>query len=201
MGHATIPFKIASMSVQPPYIMTDEQIASGCKSSDPIAQKALYDKFSRKMFGVCLRYAKGREEAEDFLQEGMVTVFQRISSFNQEGLLEGWVRKVVVNTCLTHLRQQKLQWVNIDEVEESAEDGFTMEKINIKDLLEVINALPSGFKAVFNLYAIEGYTHKEIAALLSISEGTSKSQYARAKAVLIKRIEQKTITTETSVNE
>ena len=201
MAHATIPFKIASMSVQPPITMTDEQIASGCKSSDAIAQKALYDKFSRKMFGVCLRYAKGREEAEDFLQEGMITVFQRISSFNQEGSLEGWVRRVVVNTCLEHLRKQKLQWVNIDEVEESAEDGFTMEKINIKDLLEVINALPTGFKAVFNLYALEGFTHKEIAELLSISEGTSKSQYARAKAVLIKKLEDKTIIAGTSVNE
>jgi RNA polymerase sigma-70 factor (ECF subfamily) len=201
MVHATIPFKIASMSVQPPITMTDEQIASGCKSSDAIAQKALYDKFSRKMFGVCLRYAKGREEAEDFLQEGMITVFQRISSFNQGGSLEGWVRRVVVNTCLEHLRKQKLQWVNIDEVEESAEDGFTMEKINIKDLLEVINSLPTGFKAVFNLYAIEGFTHKEISELLSISEGTSKSQYARAKAVLIKRIEEKTIITGTAVNE
>jgi len=189
------------MSVQPPITMTDEQIASRCKSSDAIAQKALYDKFSRKMFGVCLRYAKGREEAEDFLQEGMITVFQRISSFNQEGSLEGWVRRVVVNTCLEHLRKQKLQWVNIDEVEESAEDGFTMEKINIKDLLEVINALPTGFKAVFNLYAIEGFTHKEIAELLSISEGTSKSQYARAKAVLIKKLEDKTIIAGTSVNE
>jgi RNA polymerase sigma-70 factor (ECF subfamily) len=201
MAHATIPFKIASMSVQPPITMTDEQIASGCKSSDAIAQKALYDKFSRKMFGVCLRYAKGREEAEDFLQEGMITVFQRISSFNQDGSLEGWVRRVLVNTCLEHLRKQKLQWVNIDEVEEGAEDGFTMEKINIKDLLEVINSLPTGFKAVFNLYAIEGFTHKEIAELLAISEGTSKSQYARAKAVLIKRIEEKTIITGTSVNE
>jgi RNA polymerase sigma-70 factor (ECF subfamily) len=201
MVHATITFKIASMSLQPPITMTDEQIASGCKSSDAIAQKALYDKFSRKMFGVCLRYAKGREEAEDFLQEGMITVFQRISSFNQDGSLEGWVRRVLVNTCLEHLRKQKLQWVNIDEVEEGAEDGFTMEKINIKDLLEVINALPTGFKAVFNLYAIEGFTHKEIAEMLSISEGTSKSQYARAKAVLIKKIEVKTINTGTSVNE
>ena len=201
MVHATITFKIASMSLQPPITMTDEQIASGCKSSDAIAQKALYDKFSRKMCGVCLRYAKGREEAEDFLQEGMITVFQRISSFNQDGSLEGWVRRVLVNTCLEHLRKQKLQWVNIDEVEEGAEDGFTMEKINIKDLLEVINALPTGFKAVFNLYAIEGFTHKEIAEMLSISEGTSKSQYARAKAVLIKKIEVKTINTGTSVNE
>jgi RNA polymerase sigma factor (sigma-70 family) len=201
MGHATIPAKIASMSLQQPLTMTDEQIASGCKASDAIAQKALYDKFSRKMFGVCLRYAKGREEAEDFLQEGMITVFQRISSFNQDGSLEGWVRRVLVNTCLEHLRKQKLQWVNIDEVEEGAEDGFTMEKINIKDLLEVINALPTGFKAVFNLYAIEGFTHKEIAEMLSISEGTSKSQYARAKAVLIKKIEVKTINTGTSVNE
>jgi RNA polymerase sigma-70 factor (ECF subfamily) len=153
------------------------------------------------MFGVCLRYAKGREEAEDFLQDGMVSIFQRISSFNQEGSLEGWVRRVVVNTCLEHLRKQKLQWVNIEEVEEGADEGFTMEKINVKDLLEVINALPTGFKAVFNLYAIEGFTHKEIAKLLSISEGTSKSQYARAKAVLIKRIEEKTIITGSSVNE
>ena len=201
MGHATIPAKIASMSLQQPLTMTDEQIASGCKASDALAQKALYDKFSRKMFGVCLRYAKGREEAEDFLQEGMITVFQRISSFNQDGSLEGWVRRVLVNTCLEHLRKQKLQWVNIDEVEEGAEDGFTMEKINIKDLLEVINALPTGFKAVFNLYAIEGFTHKEIAEMLLISEGTSKSQYARAKAVLIKKIEVKTINTGTSVNE
>ena len=131
----------------------------------------------------------------------MVSIFQRISSFNQEGSLEGWVRRVVINTCLEHLRKQKLQWVNIEEVEESADDGFTMEKINVKDLLEVINALPTGFKAVFNLYAIEGFTHKEIAKLLSISEGTSKSQYARAKAVLIKRIEEKTIITRSSVNE
>ena len=189
------------MSEQPPIPMTDEQIASGCKSSDATAQKALYDKFSRKMFGLCLRYAKGREEAEDFLQEGMITVFQRISSFNQEGSLEGWVRRGGVNTCLEHLRKQKLQWVNIDEVEETAENGFTMENINVKDLLQVINALPTGFKAVFNLYAIEGFTHKEIAKLLSISEGTSKSQYARAKAVLIKRIAEKTITTGLSVNE
>lgn len=172
-------------------IMTDEQIVQGCIQKNAIAQKHLYEKFARKMMGVCLRYADNHEEAEDVLQNGFVSVFQNIESFKGTGSLEGWVRKIMVNTALTNIRKNKKLKQNIEL--ESVEfmlpsTNHIHENFAAKDLLKIIQTLPTGFKTVFNLYAIEGYSHKEIGDMLGISEGTSKSQYSRAKAYLQKLI-------------
>lgn len=138
------------------------------------------------MFGVCLRYSKSREMAEDMLQEGFIKVFERIDQFRGQGSLEGWVRRIVVNTAVDELRKQ-VRFIKIEDLEaaqnhESNEDFFSgMER---EAILKEIQQLPDGYRAVFNLYLVEGYNHREIADLLKITEGTSKSQLARAKAQL-----------------
>lgn len=171
--------------------MTDEELVQGCVKKDPRAQKHLYDKFSRKMMGVCMRYSQSTEEAEDVLQNGFISIFLNIESFKGSGSLEGWIRRIIVNTALTNIRKNKKLQQNIEL--ESVEfmlpsTNEVSETSGAKDLLKVIQTLPTGFRTVFNLYAIEGYSHKEIGDLLGISEGTSKSQYSRAKAHLQKMI-------------
>ncbi len=171
--------------------MTDEQIVQGCIENNALAQKHLYDKFSRKMMGVCMRYCDNTEEAEDVLQNGFVTVFQKMELFKGTGSLEGWVRKVIVNTALTNIRKNKKLKLNIelDSVEYMLPaSNHLNDSYEVKDLMKIIQTLPTGFKTVFNLYAIEGYSHKEIGDMLGISEGTSKSQYSRAKTYLQKLI-------------
>lgn len=167
--------------------MTDEELVNGCISKKPSAQKLLFERFSRKMMGVCLRYADRGEEAEDMLQNGFIRVFDKIETFRGSGSLEGWIRKIVVNESLTYLRKNKAMRLNIDI--ENAQymipgNSHVGENMNEKDLLKMIHQLPLGFRTVFNMYAIEGYSHKEIAEQLGISEGTSKSQYSRARAHL-----------------
>jgi RNA polymerase sigma factor (sigma-70 family) len=172
-------------------IMDDEQIVKGCIQKDALAQKCLYDKFVRKMMGVCLRYCDSREEAEDVVQNGFITVFEHIDSFKGLGSLEGWIRRILINTALTNIRKNKKlkQNIDIDTVEYMLPSSdYLSENVDAKDLLKLIQTLPLGFKTVFNLYAIEGYSHKEIGELLNISEGTSKSQYSRAKVHLQKLI-------------
>lgn len=171
--------------------MTDEQIVQGCIANNPLAQKYLYEKFSKKMMGVCLRYCDNTEEAEDVLQNGFVMVFQKIESYKGTGSLEGWIRKVMVNMALTNIRKNKKLKLNIEL--ESVEfmlpsTDQASHNLGAKDLLKIIQTLPHGFRTVFNLYAIEGYSHKEIGDMLGISEGTSKSQYSRAKSYLQKLI-------------
>lgn len=173
------------MSLQRPLEMTDEQIQEAILREDASAQRLLYDKFARKMFGVCLRYAKQREEAEDLLQEGFIKVFQKISSYKGEGSLEGWVRKVMVNTALDHIRQQKMLWSDLADVVEEGEEPMIGNEIGVSELMAQLQKLPIGYKTVFNLFAIEGYSHKEIGEMLHISEGTSKSQYSRARNQLM----------------
>ncbi len=171
--------------------MTDEQIVDGCIKNNALAQKHLYEKFSRKMMGVCLRYCDSTEEAEDVVQNGFISVFQNIESFKATGSLEGWVRRVMVNTALTNIRKNKKlkQNIALESVEFMLPSSHhTSDSFAAKDLLKIIQTLPTGFKTVFNLYAIEGYSHKEIGDMLNISEGTSKSQYSRAKAFLQKII-------------
>ena len=171
--------------------MTDEQIVKGCIDKNAIAQKNLYEKFSRKMMGVCLRYCDSTEEAEDVVQNGFISIFENIESFKGTGSLEGWVRKIMVNTALTNIRKNKKlkQNIELDSVEFMLPSNiYQNDSFAAKDLLKIIQTLPVGFKTVFNLYAIEGYSHKEIGEMLNISEGTSKSQYSRAKAHLQKII-------------
>ena len=171
--------------------MTDEQIVKGCIEKNPIAQKHLYEKFVRKMMGVCLRYCDSSEEAEDVVQNGFISVFENIESYKGTGSLEGWIRKILVNTALTNIRKNKKfkQNIELDSVEFMLPSSSHLnDSFAAQDLLKIIQTLPVGFKTVFNLYAIEGYSHKEIGEMLNISEGTSKSQYSRAKAHLQKII-------------
>ena len=137
--------------------------------------------------GVCLRYADRGEEAEDMLQNGFIRVFDKIETFRGSGSLEGWIRRIVVNESLTYLRKNKAMRLNID-IEDATYmipgNSHVGETMNEKDLLKMIQQLPIGFRTVFNMYAIEGYSHKEIAEQLGISEGTSKSQYSRARVHL-----------------
>jgi RNA polymerase sigma-70 factor (ECF subfamily) len=171
--------------------MTDEEIVKGCIQKNAIAQKGLYEKFSRKMMGVCLRYCESQEEAEDVLQNGFVSVFENIQTYKGTGAFEGWVRKIIVNAALTNIRKNKKfkQNIALEKVDFMLPSlTNTGEEFAAKDLLKIIQTLPPGFRTVFNLYAIEGYSHKEIGKKLNISEGTSKSQYSRAKAYLQKII-------------
>ena len=165
--------------------MTEETLVDACKDGQRQAQKELYDKFSGKMMTVCLRYTGTREEAEDILQIGFVKVFTKITEFKATGSLEGWIRKVMVNTALESFRKKNVLngASDVTEINQQGHVSFNPieDEMNAKELIKVIQKLPDGFRAVFNLYAIEGYNHMEIAKLLNISEGTSKSQYSRAK--------------------
>lgn len=167
--------------------MTDDELVKGCIDNNPACQKLLFERFSRKMMGVCLRYAGRSEEAEDMLQNGFIRIFEKLSTFRGTGSLEGWVRRIIVNESLTYLRKNKAMQMNIDIEDAKYKvpgNSHVGESMNEKDLLKIIQQLPAGFRTVFNMYAIEGYSHKEIAEELGISEGTSKSQYSRAKTHL-----------------
>jgi RNA polymerase sigma-70 factor (ECF subfamily) len=158
-------------------------------------QQALYEKFSGKMYAVCLRYTKDEDEAQDVLQDGFIKVFRNLEKFRGEGSFEGWVRRIFVNTSIEYYRKA----VNLKPVTEKEErtledqDLSAMDNMNEKEIIKLINELSPGYKTVFNLYVIEGYSHKEIADMMGISEGTSKSQLARAKAVLQKMIKERNL--------
>ena len=158
-----------------------------CLQNDRKAQAELYNLFSGKMFAVCMRYASDYDGACDMMQEGFVKVFKSLDRFGFEGSVEGWVRRIVVNTAIDHYRKaSKLHALSdLDgvEVADSSSEHF-LSKMASDDIIALIQKLPSGYRAVLNLYILEEYSHKEIAAMLGISEGTSKSQLARAKAVL-----------------
>lgn len=168
--------------------LSDEQLVKKCLEKDPLAQKQLFDSFSRKMMGVCLRYTKDVEEAQDVLQIGFVKVFEKLHLFNNEGSLEGWIRKVLVNCALDQIRKNKKFDDNVDlskvDFQMASENENVLEHLSANDLLKIIQAMPTGFRTVFNLYAIEGYSHQEIADQLNISINTSKSQYSRARVYL-----------------
>lgn len=172
--------------------MTETEIIQGCLKGNAKFQKLLYDKYTRVMMGVCLRYAANQHEAQDILQDGFVKVFQKLDTYSGKGAFEGWMRRVFVNTALDQLRKKKEERFNIDidSVEYQLEaTGSVLEKIAAEDLLKVIQQIPVGYRTIFNLYAIEGYSHKEIAEELGITVNTSKSQYSRAKGYLRQRVE------------
>ena len=166
--------------------MTEAQLISGCKKNNVLAQKELYNIYAPKMMGVCARYFVNRQEAQDVLQEGMLKLFKNINNYTGKGSFEGWIRKIVINTALEQLRKNKIHFESTDQIDLdsnlSKENGF--QNLKVQDLLKMIHSLPEGFRVVFNLFAIEGYSHKEIAIQLGISEGTSKSQLSRARRQL-----------------
>ncbi len=164
----------------------DHDIIEGCILGNPRMQKALYVKYSPKMFGVCLRYAGNEDDAKDILQDGFIKIFNNISRFKAIGSFEGWIRRIIVNTAIEQFRKKNNLFSVNELTSEKIEDGNAdgLEKLEAKELLGLIQSLPIGYRTVFNLYAIEGFTHKEIGEILKINEGTSKSQYARAKTWL-----------------
>jgi len=166
--------------------LSEADMIQGCIDANPLCQKALYNTYASRMLGVCMRYARDRAEAEDMLQEGFIKVFTHIARFKHEGSFEGWIRRIMVFTAINLFKHRTRKFrESLDE--ESADAPYhddVIDQISAREIIDLIQQMPEGYKMVFNLYAIEGYTHKEIAELLQIAEGTSKSQYARAKSFM-----------------
>lgn len=162
----------------------------GCKAGKRKMQEALYQQTASKMLAVCMRYAKDRMEAEDVLQLGYIKIFQKVGEYRGDGSFEGWMRRVMVNTAIESYRKnlRTLNVVPIEDAYEQPSTGFDFSRLGMQDLLKVIQKLSDGYRMVFNMYIIEGYSHKEIAATLGISEGASKSQLSRARAILKEEI-------------
>jgi RNA polymerase sigma factor (sigma-70 family) len=176
------------MKLTPSYTIND--LLEGCKAGDRKMQELLYKQSSSKLLAVCMRYARDRMEAEDVLQLGYIKIFQKIKEYRGDGSFEGWLRKVMVNTAIESYRKN-LRTLNIVPIEEGYEQpstGFDFSRLGMQDLLGLIQKLADGYRIVFNMYIIEGYSHKEIAAILGISEGASKSQLSRARAILKEEI-------------
>lgn len=171
--------------------MNEDILVKKCIEGDNRAQKKLFDLFAPKLFGVCLRYMKDHDLAQDTLQDGFVKIFTKLSDYNGKGSFEGWMRRITVNTCLDQLRKDQKLKVNtpIDDVSFLVKDNHRIEEeLTAKDLLKLVESLPDGYRVVFNMFAIEGYSHKEIAEQLNISENTSKSQFSRAKSHLRRKL-------------
>jgi RNA polymerase sigma factor (sigma-70 family) len=167
--------------------MTEDDLLHGCLHKDAAAQQEFYSRYSPKMLSVCYRFAKNREDAEDMLQEGFIRIFSQIHQFQHKGALEGWIRRIIVHTCINMLKKNKKFNENVDI--EHAQHLIIREEavpaiIQAKQVIECIRMLPLGYRTVLNLFAIEGYNHREIADMLDIEESTSRSQYTRAKAML-----------------
>lgn len=172
-------------------MFTDSELIKGCQEGKKDVQQQLYQRFAGTMFGVCLRYFDSREEAEDALQEGFIRVFLNIRSFRGEGSLEGWVRRIIINTALNQIRNhQKYQHhADLEEIGNIAsEEADMISTINHEEMLRLLHQLPPGYRMVFNLYEIEGYSHKEIADKLEISVSTSKTQLLKARKVLQRKL-------------
>ena len=174
------------------YRAKEDELITGCRKRDRNAQKALYDTYSSKMYGLCSRYLKDPMEAEDVLVVAFTRILERIDQYKGEGSFEGWIRRIVVNEALTCLRKRR----NMHLEAELGEADYQLDYRNLEDhlqaedLVHLINALPTGYRIVFNMYAIDGYSHKEIADTLGISENTSKSQLSRARTYLQKALKE-----------
>jgi RNA polymerase sigma factor (sigma-70 family) len=169
-------------------MMSEQQIIEGCARHERKAQKVLYEKYSRLLMGVCMRYASNKAEAEDILQDSFLKIFFRIGEYSGTGSFAGWLRKVVANTAITHyhVNLKYRYYVEIEEYVsvESGVAGFDEDFFTSEELFTVLGELPRGYRMIFNLYAVEGYKHKEIAEMMGIDTNTSKSQYSRARAVI-----------------
>jgi len=175
----------------------DPAIIEGCIMERRKEQQMLYQHFASPMLSLCMRYCQNRMEAEDVLQEGFIKIFRKISTFRQSGSLEGWVRRIMINQAINHLKSQKLLFLDADPyiignqiAEEQPEEQAEL-RYQPDELMQMIQELPPGYKVVFNLYVFEGYSHKEIAEELEISENTSKSQLSRARSYLRRKLAEK----------
>ncbi len=167
--------------------MTEQTILVGCLNNDPSAQRELYNRYSPKMLSVCYRFSNSREDAEDMLQEGFIKIFTQIHTFQNKGAFEGWIRRIIVHTCINFLKKNKKfsNSIDLDQADYLEVKEETVPSVmQARQIIECIRLLPIGYRTVLNLYAMEGYSHKEIGDMLDIEESTSRSQYTRAKAML-----------------
>jgi RNA polymerase sigma factor (sigma-70 family) len=175
--------------------LTDEELIKGCIQEDESSQRELFRRYAGKMLGVCQRYARNSADAEDIVQDAFIKVFEKIHQFKSEGSFEGWIRRIVVNTALkkyTVIRYEKeISGYEVTDRNESSMEASAYSHLNEKELLGLINNLPDGYRLVFNLFVIEGYQHEEIAQMLKIQPGTSRSQLVKARNMLKQQIEQK----------
>jgi RNA polymerase sigma-70 factor (ECF subfamily) len=178
-----IPYFVVSQASSMDYF----KLVRECLAKKPEAQKLLYEHFSETMLGICYRYTKSLKDAEDVLQEGFVKVFRNLHQFKNEGELGAWIRRIMVNTALNFLKRSRKYQDEMFFTEEylhPVADDDPQVHLHAKELADLIRQLPSGYQTIFNLYAVEGYSHIEIGEMLGISDGTSRSQYARARALL-----------------
>ena len=169
-----------------PFFTTESQLIAALKLGESRAHKVVYERYAGKMLAVCTRYCANRVDAEEVMLDGFMRVFEKVGQFREEGSLEGWIRRVMVTESLMFLRKSK-QWRQEVPIEDAAVEPdykWADTAVNESDLLRLVNQLPDGYRTVFNLYAIEGYAHSEVAEMLGISEGTSKSQLSRARLLL-----------------
>ncbi|MGY0391318.1 RNA polymerase sigma factor [Bizionia sp. KMM 8389] len=169
--------------------MSLKQLIHKCSNHDTKAQSDLYQLFSSKLFSVCLKYSRNYAEAEDNLQDAFMTIFKKINQYNHKGSFEGWLKRITINTALQRYRNQGVfEIINEDFIEDQEVD-IDDEDISLDFLLKIIQELPDRYRLVFNMYVLDGYSHKEIASLLNITVGTSKSNLARARKILKEKIE------------
>jgi len=172
-------------------LMSDIELIEACLRENPSAQKQLYDKYSSKLYGICLRYCKNEEEAQDILQDSFIKIFTKLNTFQFTGSFEGWLKRITTNTAIEFYRKK----VDLEEVEEISFNPYlsvdSEKTLEVEELLKMIQELPEGYRMIFNMYAIDGFTHSDIAQKLGISEGTSKSQLSRARASLQKKFKEK----------
>jgi RNA polymerase sigma factor (sigma-70 family) len=171
--------------------MTEERLIKGSIEGNARVQKQLYERYSPAMYGICLRYAGDPDEAADILQEGFIKVFTRLEDYRYEGSFEGWIRRIIINTAINHLIKQKKHQgqEDIEEVYgETMPDPSALDRLQHRDLIRMVQQLPPGYRMVFNLYEIEGYSHKEIAEIMGISINTSKTQLLHARRYLQRKI-------------
>ncbi len=172
-------------------MLSEKELVNRCAKGERAAQQALYDCYCRKLMAVCLRYAKSTPEAEDILQEGFIKIFNNIKLFRSESSLATWMTRIMINTALNHQRQKlyMLPMVDVEDVGLQEDEKVSLADFHLSELIALVQSLPDGCRVVFNLFAVEGYGHKEIGEMLGVSEGTSKSQYNRAKSLLRAKLE------------
>ncbi len=169
--------------------MSLDELIKQCADNDRKAQKEIYQLFAGKLFSICLKYSKNKQEAEDNFQDGFIVIFDKIGQFNFKGSFEGWLKRVMVNTVLLKYRKKNVLNIVTEDIPDEVIVDVDDDEISLDFLLNLINELPDRYRLVFNLYVLDGYSHKEISEMMQIAEGTSKSNLARARAILKQKIE------------
>lgn len=164
------------------------ELIKKCQKNNSKAQSVLYNLYAGKLYAVCYKYSKNQAEAEDTLHDGFITIFNKISQFKNQGSFEGWMKRIMINTALEKYRKDKVFPLINEEIKDEEDEEIEDDNLNLNELLTSIQKLPNRYRLVFNLYVLDGYSHKEIGKLLDISEGTSKSNLSRAKVLLKKEL-------------